>query len=135
MKCKNTCKSEYFLPFQIFFCHDRITKIVMSSKRFFGFLLTTAVTPSWKLKESPNKSKSTFIWTLPVRGEGGVLTFARMVWGTYFTEGFLQGGFPETFILYRMLASMQTLYYSFSNHTTLQNVKIGPKNRCPRVPV
>ena len=77
MKCKNTCKSEYFLPFQIFFCHDRITKIVMSSKRFFGFLLTTAVTPSWKLKESPNKSKSTFIWTLPVRGEGGGLNLCQ----------------------------------------------------------
>ena len=131
MKCKNTCKSEYFLPFQIFFCHDRITKIVMSSKRFFGFLLTTAVTPSWKLKESPNKSKSTFIWTLPVGGEGGVLTFARMVWGTYLEENcpscLIFGGqkacqdslghfFPEEF--YRG-ASLLHLYYSFRHHTTL----------------
>ena len=102
---------------------------------------------------SPTIKKSLFIWALPVWGGGskplpgwfgvgfggayleenctstnrhlldfgGVKKLARMVCGTYFTEGFLQGGFPET--------------NSFCNHTTLQNVKIGPENRCHRVPV
>jgi len=36
-------------------------------------------------------------------GFGGVKKLARMVCGTYFTEGFLQEGFPETFILYKHL--------------------------------
>ena len=123
----------------------------MSNKRFFGFLFTTAVTPSWKLKGSPNKSKSTFIWVLPVWGGGGCLDpcqdglghlfggelskfkwafawfwgvkkLARMVWGTFFQRIFTEG-----------LPLNIHLYYSFRNHTTLQNVKIGPENRCHRV--
>ena len=65
-----------------------------------------------------SKYKQAFAWFW------GVKKLARMVWGTFFQRIFTEG-----------LPLNIHLYYSFRNHTTLQNLKIGPENRCPRVPV
>ncbi len=75
-----------------------------------------------------------------------------MVWGTYLEEncpssnghlldfggskslpGWFGALFPEDF--YRGASLKHTFILQFQEDTTLQNLKIGPENRCPRVPV